>query len=888
MSALQSHYIGPLNEKGYLAFGQGYGNSPFNYATGHPHDGWRHMLPYMITMWKTGTAVVTEEVLTAWYRLTPASTCATGGTIGNNPDQLQVSKLPVTVSPDRIYFSALLTGLANPYVTLNGQRSPAKWDMVPDYSATNYVGVYYGSFDTGGVSGSVKIELVNSSGNTIATLNGESLKSSCAGGVMNWNAWVGTTKGSRAVSATSPKSNLSAQQCIEGAGTKPEFNSLCTTTCRYGYCPPGPCVCYKMGLEPSPLKETNTAGYPLPGSDCTYLGLCSWGCNHGVCPADKCTTDASAKGKCVIPAPDPEKDDDDVACTSGSGEGNFGGLCGFSCGRGFCPIGPCKCTGRGPKITPPPVTKGMGYVASTSLGVEYKGLCEFACARDYCPPGACSYTSPWMGGMFFEIKPQQTCDKSDPNWWSCRSLDCSVAGKYVNSKKKRWDSVGVDAFFNRTRTWFGNFNDFSDSSNPTHPWYNTPFRNNAPEAIVYFFAGQNDKGGNRITQTLNCGLLTSGGACSNPNDYVCGTTQYPALDLMLTSFVNMHNFYKTLYDAYKDSQLDLVTKVTSVADTFFKNKGNALEIFRKVLSLFSWILTIVGGQFWAELFRIGAFTDSVATVSSAVDTFTSSFEFVASAAQSNVQTQAGAAKDLQGVVDAFYQGSKDSLDAWMKKTFTGNFQAYSNLYGHIKDGIFLDAPPTSERDLSKRISAVVKAKSIIQTWKYESPIAIIFQAGDHQKPAYDLINSARDADAMRVRVDEDGADYTLWIAQSARECQGSGNGGKGSCLNGAYKPHGIENIDSQDNEWGVSKADIALASFYRYMRDPTKFNLPQPEPKGKGLDPKKFADVPYGAGMRTPGMYKIPICEVTIFYKNIREFGMLPNERCEWYPCCDF
>lgn len=445
--------------------GKTYRNSPFNYVQGHPHDGWRHMLPYMITMWKTGTAVVTEEVLTAWYRFTPAATCATGGTIGNNPDQRQIPKIPFVVSPDRIYFSVLLSGLANAFVTFNGQRSQAKWDMVPDYSATNYVGVYYGSYDTEGASGSVKIELVDSSGKIIATING---KSSCAGGVMNWNARAGSTKGSRATLPTSPKTNLNKQQCVEGAGSKQEFNDLCKTTCRYGYCPPGPCVCYKTGIGSSPLQPKNIDGYPLPGSDCTYLGLRSWGSNHGICPPDKCTTNASDKGKCVIPAPEPETDNEDIACTSGGGQGNLGGLCGFSCGRCFCPIGSCKCTGRGPKITRPPTTDSMGY-ALKNLVIEYKGLCEFACARGYCPDGACTYSNPWPGGMFFEVKDKQICDKSDRLWWSCANLDCLVAGWQMVDAKKRWDSVGVKEFNDYTISWFGSFNDFSDTNSPKKP-----------------------------------------------------------------------------------------------------------------------------------------------------------------------------------------------------------------------------------------------------------------------------------------------------------------------------------------------------------------------------------------------------------------------------------
>lgn len=877
---LQSHYIGPLNEKAYLAFDQGYGNAPFNYVQGYPHDGWRHMLPYMITMWKTGTAVVTEEVLTAWYRLTPSSACGSGGTTGNNP-QYQTRKLPQNVSPDRIYFAALLTGLANPYVTFNGVRRSVTWDSAPDYAGSNYVGVYFGSFDTGGESGSVKIELVANGGAVVATLNGESIKSSCPNGVQNWNAWVGSAKGSRSVSATSPKTNLNNQTCVEGAGTKQEFNEFCKSTCRFGYCPPGPCVCYKMGINVFPLEPEYVDGYPLPGSDCTYKGLCSWGCNHGICPTDKCTTDPDAKDKCVIPEPPVDPNDDNQACTSGEGDGNFGGLCGFSCGRGFCPEGPCRCTGRGPKITPPAATMPRGYAVLGSGLEQRKDLCEFACARDYCPSGACTYENPFPG-MFFEIK-DEVCDKSDPMWWSCDNLTCAVAGDPAQDAIQRWKSVNVEGFFNRTLKWYAEWNDFSTAGDP---WKDQYFKNNPLEAVTYFWAGENAKGGRAISQRLNCHLLTAAGACSNPLNFACGTTRYPALDLLLQSASNMHNYYSTMMAAYQDSQMDLQAKVKRVAESFYEQSGKSLEIFRKVLSIFAWMLTIIGGQFFSELFRVGAFTGSIDTASGALDTFTQSFELVAGGIQDKVQTLAQAQSALEGVVDVFYQGAKDSLDEWMKKSFVGSYMNYQRLYDHVKDGLFLDPPDVSERDLSKTVSRVVTAKSILQSWKYSAPIAIIWEQGKKAKPGYSLINL--DSDAAQMRVEVPDGDYTLWVVHP-QECQGSGGGDDKSCLNGARKPYNIDKIQTKTDEWEVTKADFALASFYAAMRAEPPQALPLVMPKAEGLDKNKFSGIDYGAGMRTPGMYRIPTCSTATFHRNVWKQGVGPLESksCPYYPCCE-
>lgn len=135
---------------------------------------------------------------------------------------------------------------------------------------------------------------------------------------------------------------------------------------------------------------------------------------------------------------------------------------------------------------------------------------------------------------------------------------------------------------------------------------------------------------------------------------------------------------------------------------------------------------------WADLFHLGAFTNGVAngvaSVSGAVDTFDSSgFEAIASQVDTKAQNQAGATKNLQTAVNSFYEGSKDALDEWMKKTITGNFNSYLNPYSHIKDGIFLNQVRDTERELSKRITNHVIANSIFQTWKYKGPLAVIYR-----------------------------------------------------------------------------------------------------------------------------------------------------------------
>jgi hypothetical protein len=874
----ESHYIGPLNDKAYVAFGPTTGKAPFNYALGMPHDGWRHLLPFMINMWKTGTASVTQEALVAWYRLTPGRACDAGGTSGNTAAQLQTEVTPWSLARDKVFFAALITSPHFPRVTIGGRTHVVSWTSGPDKSAGT-VGIYYGSVDFEGATGDVLIELVDSSGTVVASLKGAPISATCPNGVQNWNAWVGSAVGNRAISPTSPKYPLSKQLCVEGSGSKSQFNLLCQYSCALGYCPPGPCTCYKMGVKNIDLDPKNIDGYPLPGSDCTYLGLCSFACNYGFCPSEYCTSDAGAKDKCVVPAPEPDPDDQTQSCTSGTGEGNLAGLCSFSCGRGFCPVPPCKCTGVGPRITPPPETDDPGY-PRLGYGLEYKGLCDFACSRGYCPEGACSRSNPY--GAISVPATGAGCNPKDPeDLWRCKEVTCPRGDL---KDRVRWQAVGGNEFFNYTVKWFGAYNDFNPNpATGAQPFDGTPWENNPIEAIAYFFSGENDKGGTKVSaRDLDCEILGEGGGCSDPQSFKCGTTDYAALDFLLTSFVNIHNFYNTMYQSLTDVQADLTLKIEEIAATFWQSDLSALAIFKAILGLFSLILTLGGSAMWSELFRIGSFnsiSDAVPidAISEAVGMFSTGFDYVSQQAEAHAVSQIQVETTLKAAAAEFFNQARQCLDTWMKRTFTGDWDSYERLFTHVKDGLFLSARSTSSYDFYQALSPVVTGMSIVETWKMESPLAIIYEQGDHAEPRFDLISSG--AESHRVRVPDQ--DYTLWIVNTAN-CGGSGGD---DCIGGAIKPTGIDELEKADNKWKLTKEDIALSSFYGYMLN-RQSNPIRPMPSAKGMD-ASGSPFPYAEGLKTPGIFPIPVCDSELYKLNLVKDGLSKTHKCEYFPCCE-
>ncbi|CAG8900572.1 unnamed protein product [Penicillium egyptiacum] len=371
----ESHYIGPLNDKAYVAFG--IGKAPYNYVLDMPHDAWRLQLPYAIDLYKSGKPSITEESLVIWYRRLVRYSCSTGGTTGNTALQLQIEYHADTVFEDKVFFTALLASNATVTVSIGGLEFPASWESEPDGG----IGLYHGSFPFDShLLGEVIVTV--SRQKDIVNVKGPAVSTTCPSGLVNFNAWVGGAKVS-AITAVSPKLSLSEQTCIAGSGAR-NFAGICGFTCKYGYCPIGACYCTAMGKKKTLPKATGDKGYPANG-DANYAGLCDFSCNYGYCPKSACS---SVERPPYIPASSPFTP---PACVRGDGEGSLAGLCSFACAFGFCLVSSCTCLSTGPLVAPP-APKDVKAVPDTDdleLYQLLKPLCDFACSRDYCPTGAC-------------------------------------------------------------------------------------------------------------------------------------------------------------------------------------------------------------------------------------------------------------------------------------------------------------------------------------------------------------------------------------------------------------------------------------------------------------------------------------------------------------------
>jgi hypothetical protein len=219
----ESHYIGPLHEGAYATFE--IGNASYNYAAGHPHDGWRDFLPYVIDQYKGGGTKIAKEGVTAWFRQAPGKACANGGTMGNTETHGQKEFPPTEVLQDEVFYSALLRSASgvDVVVDIGGTLQEGSWTNKPH----GPVGIYHGSVPFDNNTGQVVVT-VSRRGKVIAEMRGASILDSCLDDTQNWNAWVGSNFGNNTTSHSTrptprplPPAPVSAASALLALGRMP-------------------------------------------------------------------------------------------------------------------------------------------------------------------------------------------------------------------------------------------------------------------------------------------------------------------------------------------------------------------------------------------------------------------------------------------------------------------------------------------------------------------------------------------------------------------------------------------------------------------------------------------------------------------------------------------
>lgn len=417
----ESHHIADPDPKQYEEW-TAVGKPPMDYVTNH--GAWRLALPFLIEMYKKGTAGVDRESVVVWSHQTYSKACENGGTTGNTASQLQLEMDPSQSSPDYFYVAAVLKA---PY-TFQGWSGGVTWE-----DSQYYVGEDDWLFKPwGGVGLYYTAVKMRHPGRQSLALSREvnheyfswEFEETCyKDEPVNWNAQVQgasweyrDTNGWGIEGTKYPQLNTSSQQCI-GGWSVDGFDDICSFTCSKDYCPPGACVCNKWGLVGKLPMWKGINVWPKNG-DPNYGGLCTVACNYGFEGCDKyCSTTVVPE---KIPASSPFTPN---TCTAGTASGQYKQLCEYACAFGFCPRNTCTCTKTGPLVLPPPVTV-PSYTRDRFDALDDNGLCQFACSRKYCVDPCGSKIRPRWEVSDEEL--QQAKDDYPGIWWETAAKTCTT------------------------------------------------------------------------------------------------------------------------------------------------------------------------------------------------------------------------------------------------------------------------------------------------------------------------------------------------------------------------------------------------------------------------------------------------------------------------------
>ncbi|KAH7073648.1 glycosyl hydrolase family 71-domain-containing protein, partial [Paraphoma chrysanthemicola] len=384
----ESHYIAPIRgEASLLALDDKHGQAPINYVSGIEHGAWRAFLPYLIELYRSGTASVSQEGLNVWYRLQPRSAgCNDGGTTAFTATHMQPEGPWYTGLTDGVFFAALLGSTATAEVTVGGQVFKPTWHYIPEGG----VGVYFGYVHTQ-ATGSVRVE-IKRNGGTVVGLTGDKPIAGCQDGYFNFNPAVYGVMGP-SISPRSPPMKIDKDTpCIKGTGIG-DFQELCENACNFNYCPIEACMCTQWGKDRGVGLVRGPPGYPAAGRDSNFEGLCAVTCSYGivgVCPANKCgkvklptiiskvspfTAPSCTSGRAVVTVPGDQKALDQI--------------CAFGCKHGYCPTALCTCDSIGTLLLPEPTTFTGEKPGFRSVRVAARLLCRYTCGWGVCPAPVC-------------------------------------------------------------------------------------------------------------------------------------------------------------------------------------------------------------------------------------------------------------------------------------------------------------------------------------------------------------------------------------------------------------------------------------------------------------------------------------------------------------------
>ncbi|KAI4127036.1 MAG: hypothetical protein LQ338_003405 [Usnochroma carphineum] len=397
----------------------------------------------------------------------------------------------------------------------------------------------------------------------------------------------------------------------------------------------------------------------------------------------------------------------------------------------------------------------------------------------------------------------------------------------------------------------------------------------------------------------------------------CSDADIPAASMTLTAFANIHIFYDNFYTAIHDAEGAMLSQISGFSKIFAPQGPDTLQILKLILDAFGMSYGLIGAGVWNKILKDAPIFKNRGndhgwakdSANSAVSTSTTLAKDAAPGIKGEMDTQNDLSRELGTLVD----GWANVTSTYVKNLFSGTDDGITQLGAYINGGAWYNTDmETSLFSLQGIMENVLYGQMIPKAWGDHAAVnpVVVFQSesnvgnplttilqGDASRTLSDSVRNpiVQDGkslidllqDATKAKSNYGGT--TLWLLD-AHDCGAEeplARGGSGSCDTSFVQLlPGEDQLDGK--QWGgVLVDDINISAFVGYQLNGNKNGYEIPD-NSRFTDMNENADYPYQAGIRTPGFFSIPVCDInTVFDVTVRNKGNEGHKnRCPTYPCC--
>ncbi|KAL8644223.1 MAG: hypothetical protein Q9226_007870, partial [Calogaya cf. arnoldii] len=354
--------------------------------------------------------------------------------------------------------------------------------------------------------------------------------------------------------------------------------------------------------------------------------------------------------------------------------------------------------------------------------------------------------------------------------------------------------------------------------------------------------------------------------------------------MTLTAFANIHMFYDNMYTAIHDAGGSMSAQLSLFSKTFAPQGPDTTKILKIILDVFAISYGLIGAGIWAKIIRDSRiFKDKANDHAWAKDSANAAVAgsvILAKDASPTLQGAVNTQNDLTRVLGTLVDGWAEVTATYLKQLFSGSDEGLDQLGTYVKGGNWYSTEiETGLFSLQGIMENVLYGQLIPKAWGEHGTVnpVVIFQSGSNiENPlttilATDATRTLSNANAMKVRTVH--GDTTLWLLD-AHDCgsrQPLARGMGGGCNTPFVQLlPGSDELDGK--QWGgVLVDDITISSFVGYQLNGNKNAYEMPENPKFTATGEENAEFPYEAGIRTPGFFGIPVCDIsTVFDVTVR------------------